>query len=448
MFGSKCSHAGCTVAEDFLPFKCIKCDGIFCTAHRSRFLHFCEKAPKQAPNDEGEISDPLSLKLSVPEGSIKSLFSAVESRHSELSEKGSSTEHLRVKDTRISENSIDEHTLEKIGKLESLSGKSTSSITQKSISKKTKILLMKRKAVGNSTLDFADRLYLHIVSNNYDSSENESDFIFIARKMTISEALREVQLLLPTKFGNDVKDTLLVISTLDTPNWKDWDRDAPVTESLVEFEEVYLQRLSADEVLECQTQRQERRHEQQQQEISSSAISGCDSTTYAPLFEKHEQIKKGSVVWYKYFQSENEKSSLIQVRVVGVHLDDFPNVYYSIQPLVKGIFEEKQTDSNRLLPLSAYSPVENRTEECPVRGRPMNLTIMFNGKPIVVNLGTENTMLELRTLAASTTGASPNSIKLVYKGKVLKHDPSSLAQTLQKGNISLGAKLLLLAGSS
>ena len=57
------------------------------------------------------------------------------------------------------------------------------------------------------------------------------------------------------------------------------------------------------------------------------------------------------------------------MKVVGVHHDDFPNIYYTIQPCdpSSATFDEKQTDANRLstvdspLPKSSHYKEERRS---------------------------------------------------------------------------------------
>lgn len=77
---------------------------------------------------------------------------------------------------------------------------------------------------------------------------------------------------------------------------------------------------------------------------------------------------KGDIVWY--FRSSGsayplDQEEMLLVNVIGVHHDDYPNVYYTIQPvsplqfingrnktsLSMNLFEEKQTDSAHLLHL-------------------------------------------------------------------------------------------------
>jgi hypothetical protein len=54
---------------------------------------------------------------------------------------------------------------------------------------------------------------------------------------------------------------LLVLSTADTPDWRAWDRDDKVTDCLVDFEEVTIERVDAADVMACQTEKQTQRQQ-------------------------------------------------------------------------------------------------------------------------------------------------------------------------------------------
>lgn len=75
---------------------------------------------------------------------------------------------------------------------------------------------------------------------------------------------------------------------------------------------------------------------------------------------------KGDIVWYHRASQLTGQEEMLLVTVIGVHHDDYPNVYYTIQPvrplqfingrnsnteLTMTLFEEKQTDSAHLLHL-------------------------------------------------------------------------------------------------
>ena len=80
------------------------------------------------------------------------------------------------------------------------------------------------------------------------------------------------------------------------------------------------------------------------------------------------------------------------------------------------------------------------------RGRPLNLKVQYQGKPVNlddVNVGSENTLLELRTAIASRTGVTLTALKLMHKGTLLRQD----TLTLQQNKVPSGAKIMMVAGT-
>ena len=80
------------------------------------------------------------------------------------------------------------------------------------------------------------------------------------------------------------------------------------------------------------------------------------------------------------------------------------------------------------------------------RGRPLTLKVSYQGKPVnleEVNVGSENTLLELRTAISNKTGVALTSLRLMHKGALLKQD----TLTLQQNKIQTGAKIMMVAGT-
>lgn len=80
------------------------------------------------------------------------------------------------------------------------------------------------------------------------------------------------------------------------------------------------------------------------------------------------------------------------------------------------------------------------------RGRPLALKVLYQGKPVNlddVNVGSENTLLELRTAISIKTGVALTSLRLMHKGTLLRQD----TLTLQQNKIQTGAKIMMVAGT-
>ena len=70
--------------------------------------------------------------------------------------------------------------------------------------------------------------------------------------------------------------------------------------------------------------------------------------------QKKQIIYDDSVYDDPDFVSEEPKIHKVPVRIVGVHYDDYPNIYYTIKPVRNdATFEEKQTDESRLVQMDA-----------------------------------------------------------------------------------------------
>ena len=152
-----------------------------------------------------------------------------------------------------------------------------------------------------------------------------------------------------------------------------------------------------------------------------------------------------------------------------MHHDDFPNVYFTIAPLsllpgggVPGVsFTEKQTDAKRLraldradtaprppnnnssnsdssisqqeelnpAPVSALPP-PSPLQQLPIEGTSLSLTITFGKLNLSgVEIGTGNTVLELRERVGALVGLLPKQVKLLCRGSVLKVDAALIGST-------------------
>ena len=98
-----------------------------------------------------------------------------------------------------------------------------------------------------------------------------------------------------------------------------------------------------------------------------------DNYMYCDEVAKVELDKQGNNIFVKQqiaYYKKNDATEKILVKVVGVHFDDFPNIYYTIQPCdpSSATFDEKQTDANRLsLADGALQNTQLTVEERPVR---------------------------------------------------------------------------------
>lgn len=172
------------------------------------------------------------------------------------------------------------------------------------------------------------------------------------------------------------------------------------------------------------------------------------------------------------------------MRIAGVHHDDFPNVYYTIQ-MMKPIHmttaaaaaksegkeslefdHEKQTDANHIvLPpqkkknnnnansnkRDSKGPDVSAEEAAAIRdlqqslsamGSPINIKIGYSNIDYAATIGTECTVGQLKLLASALTDVPVPDMKLICKGQVLRLNNEYIKDT----RVREGSKLVLMSG--
>ena len=299
---------------------------------------------------------------------------------------------------------------------------------------------MKRKATGIEGIADEDRIYLCVKFcepySNVASSRGDCEYIFVSKYQIIAEMLKYAMDTFASRvpLTNSSGDKMaLVLSTEDTPDWTAWDRSAPLYDSLSNFEEVYVRAMPLTLVVQSQIEKQI-----QQQAAKSELPAPSPSAAVVPA-----PLAKGDAAWYRYQPPSESAPRLVRVVVLGVHHDDFPHVYYTVSSSDSPpLFREKQTDADRLLPLSEHVPAaeEASTSSLTVRGRPLMLRAQHGERSLgQVAAGSDNTVQELRQLLLARCGLP--ACRLLCKGTQLK-DPL----TLQQAKLSSGCKVLVVAG--
>lgn len=168
----------------------------------------------------------------------------------------------------------------------------------------------------------------------------------------------------------------------------------------------------------------------------------------------------------------------LQVTISGVHLDDFPNIYYTVKlktPLQSTnapgfdtlIFhQEKQTDSTHLLPVSEVPPsaskcgnaaAERAEREASARtaalalqqtlsaiGTPVAIKVGFSNKDYNLSIGSQCTVAQLKMLISAMTDVSVPDMSLICKGVVLKNNN----QLIQDTKITKGSKIVVMSSAA
>lgn len=233
--------------------------------------------------------------------------------------------------------------------------------------------------------------------------------------------------------------------------------------------------------------------------ITKQTLSSLDSYDKVNLSVGSTPYSKGQLLWYHKVPVEVTSTSSIQmmeeqymmllVRVIDVHHDDFPNIYYTIKAIQPSqtttkttanstnhtsstlLFEqEKQTDLYHLCPLTSKSIekykafslatsivnpktevntctrnkesnemiLKNLQESLCKLGPTINLNVNYSNKQYVVSLGTFCTISQLKIMICATIGhLSVPDVKLIHKGVILKDNQQKITETKLVNNAKI-----------
>ena len=412
------------------------------------------------------------------------------------------------------------------------------------IALKTQEMLIKSKAIGNSNIAHDERYYLicnyhddidntstDIVTSNNNtnntkattssstasiSSASQSNtasraiYIFISKYKSISELLYYIIQNHPSLYqtsatttsskavqqhqqqNKSIEQCHLVITTSDTPDWKEWNRNLIVKDVLRNYEEINIQLIDKSIVLENQHRLSSMQSAKSTSSSSSSiATNVLENNNHNQVNEHTTPYIKGQLLWYHKVPVEVTSSSTIQimeeqqymllVKVIDVHHDDFPNIYYTIKAIIPTqttistnsstslIFEqEKQTDFYHLCTLSQHSidryksfsstpslsssttaaasvlnktnikndnttaeqiALKNLQESLCKLGTNINLNVSHSNKLYIITVGSNCTISQLKILISATINISLPDMKLIYKGNILKNNHQKIIET-------------------
>lgn len=301
-----------------------------------------------------------------------------------------------------------------LDKLRQLQNDSSRSAEVQQRAERTQQLLIKRRAMGNLSIPEEDRVYLtiHFVAPHSSEASSETIFpdvdadplclqyVFFPRNKSLGETLQQLKdthfSMIRSTFrlsGNwGVADRVaLALYTLDSPDWRLWDRDIQLGHLCRSFEEAWVTVVMIEDVIASQKELSappsvsellHRGHHHPSPTTAVSAAVAPVSAAAAAAPAPAPQIAKGDVAWYHrgsngvplmtLQDAERNGIPVILVKIVGVHHDDFPHVYYTIAPINPPTVQrhgaseedcerltfhtEKQTDSNRVIAAPELRP--------------------------------------------------------------------------------------------
>lgn len=474
MEGVRCQEPGCSV-HDFLPFHCPKCSKDYCLDHRSRFSHKCLEIEEIKPKPSITPIQPTSASLETPQaqppqtstfmGIVNAVFSGFGALPTTPTPQAST--HYPIAKNQDFQTSKSEGLDKTMEKLTDISNTTTIQ-SERNISEQTKRILIKTKAKGNENLIVENRFYLivHLEDILTLESSNETNIIrycYFSSSATLGEVLHNMLSKSNLYFDGHFKtypDHILSFVTADTPDWKYWDRNLSLKRSLKIFEEVKLIWVPIAEVIE-----------NQKKFVELKLLKNENSIT-------HKTLQKGHYAWYhKHNQLISSKEEalllgipIILVKIIGVHHDDFPNIYYTIKmehlteydlPSDLDVsnltfYTEKQTDSIRLIP-DEMIRLKSHQEPLSISNQPAdfsleqiarqrqelqatlcqqgfvyNLRVSYNNKEYpsfqISSLCQIGQLKELIALVLENS-IQPKNVKIIYKGIVFKNDHQLIKDT-------------------
>lgn len=446
--GRCCQEEGCR-QWDFLPFHCPLCDHIYCLQHRSRFTHSCNNSSTE---EEQATPNSASIPSTLPRPS--ELLAAVEHRFdSEDTHREESKHHFRVRATasaQTTQPSLPPTTLRILESLDKISSRSLSN-KSRNINEQTRRMLIKSRAVGKESISQEDRLYLQVYCNSPSTGTSTSSqgnqeedeagtslYIFVSKHSTLGESLHYIANSYPRQvFGEPVRPNQLCLGvcTSDTPDWTSWHAKSrfPVGTIFRSCERICVIVITIEESI------QTARLIEQSAQLPTTLSSAEDAKTAQgdPKFKKTDTVL--------YTTSDGAE---VEAEVIGVHLDDFPNIYYTIR--VFGSDSERQTNENRMrkLEISNFQASTAATSESiDLAGSVdpseiIQVTVSFQSRQIPLKLTNSTTIGALRSSIRSLTGISSRNQKLIVRGQLLPQiDHAQIKDT----KIVPGCKIMLMA---
>jgi len=431
---------------DYLPVRCGSCGHGYCETHLKS--HPCESRGVGAATGVGTKAS------SGP--SYQQLASAVSTRHDGLAAEvgGSSKEHIKVRSVASAAAAgVDARGTSAIG-IRVFAAVDKSAKQGSSVASKTKTLLLKQKALGEHGIAVENRVYALF---NFPAPPQLSMCLFFSKHLTLGEVLHRIAQQYPVQcFSKAVRpdDKSLAIvggehidlhSTVGEVLGSSGTDSVPSPTAAGALLEVDLQEISTRELVARLTRQEAERAAAlllQRTEAERAAVAaagggggggpdaGSSSESISRVDPAH--VKVGDELMYVKAGAND------LVRVITVHRDDFPNLYFTVA-LTDGSGREKQTVAEHLRHLGPDA-ADPSTDTAGV----FSISVSYGGAVFSVRVLPSMTVAQLKSLCARPGRAGPAASsatsRLIFAGKVLKNDQRCAV-------LKAGAKLMLMGPS-
>ena len=352
MEGTLCSQEGCRTC-DFLPFTCKFCKKDYCLEHRSKFKHSCREGSDPMSTLEPANSASASASASAgPTGmSYSDRIAEVTSRHNGgaadggLAEYGSQRAHHNVAASTLGDGEkTDERFASKLSGVEAKAraGEADGNTRKQNIGDKTRQMLLKKKAVGNTSIAVEDRFTVAVSFR----ATGQVQYVYFNRSTSLGEAMSSLgEAFTRAAYGTAARPdgmSLSVLSDVDADadvdsgsgsgdGYQGWDLRAPLSTLVPEFTELQVGPVRTTVVVARQSALEQDLLLRQALQGSpakpspvgsSSSASGSEPSVSMPL---DRDYRKGDGVVYT-----GQDGTSFTAIVTGVHFDDPPDTvcYY------------------------------------------------------------------------------------------------------------------------
>jgi len=430
--------------------RCKGCALLFCSAHFHRATHSCIAAATDTATAVavavGDVATNSAGAAKSASASVKSIFESIERRHDSLfagaagMEKthGGGVSTISTAGTAAAAGDI--AFIASMAKLQHIA--SSGSDRQARIATRTRDLLLRGKATAmHKDTAVEDRLHL-IVTFAADEAKARKCVFVNARTTTVGDLCEWVaktmsMLAFKKVMRPDGQSVYFAASAKVTEEEEslphaEFDRRMLAAAVLAPMQELRFHAVSsaaaaaAQEVLAAQSDAVAAEAEEKEKQAAAAAEAEKAAAVAASKVIDPTKLAIGDLVLYN-------KGDLVQVATIKlIHLDDYPNLYFTISVEAAGGVTEKQTTAKHLQPLLA--------EEISPQAGGFSLTVTHGGKNIRINgVGALMSVSLLKALIQRHTDISPKNQKLICKGVILKD-----AELLRDTKITPGCKISLM----
>ena len=397
--------------QNFLPIKCRTCNNEFCEEHYRN--HSCDISSSSSPypsSTTASSSSSSSIK-------VQDMFNNVSTRFDNDNDTNSKN-HYNIKTSNTNTNT-NTKTANTLAKLEKVTGK------EKNLANTTRNILLKKNAkVGYTNINDDDKWYL--VIRNDDDIE---DCYYFKKTNTIGDALNylcnhysNIFLKQPVRQSNICLRAML----MDDDNGNELDELLDrnlIISSLPLMSRIKCIPITTNDALNDQL---------------IFNINSNDNECHQDKKVKVEEKEENNAVFtigQDVLYSKNDITDV--VKVISVHKDDFPNLYYTIK-FDNG--SEKQTIPKYLTVLNQNNiNLQAHEDDDDYNNEKFSINVTHGKNNYILRVKDSSTINQVKNYIFNYTGVPISKQKIIFKGKTLSND-----LTIINANITPNSKLMVM----